>query len=188
MQSGSAGCVIALSLSSALSSALAWGCTPVAVDFGQVAPPAVANIYLEKSGAVSVELGSYCADVQSVSQGEYTMTDTGGYQAVWVTGESQLVLRLVNGAQVVDEHLFDQTFLDSGKFERREFTLPNGDQLAYVVWGADSCEHCPPYAPGGSTCFPETHTKPGIVQPAVPGVVVDSPELGSPAPQPRPTQ
>jgi hypothetical protein len=174
MQSSSIERAIAASLLTALSCQL-FGCDPVTVDFGELEPKALANVYFEKIGITSVELGSHCANPQSVSQDEYWMTDTGGYQAVWVTGEDQLILRLVHNDQVVDEHTFDRTFLESGEFERMEFTLLDGEQLAYTVWGASSCESCPPYAPGGGeTCFPDTHIKPGTTQEPTPGVVVGS--------------
>jgi hypothetical protein len=169
-----------------LSCVMLLGCDPATVHFGEIEPLALANVYFEKSGVTSVELGSYCTDLQSVTQGEYAMPATDGYRAVWVTSRDQLVLRLVHGEQVVDEHTFDQAFLDSGQFERLEFTLSSGEQLAYIVWGADSCEQCPPYAPGGETCFPDTHTKPGTVKEPVPGVIVNSAELGASATESRP--
>lgn len=186
MQRGAAERTNARSLLVTLACTLSLGCDPVTVDFGEVEPRALANVYFEKSGVTSVELGSYCADLQSVTQGQHAMAATEGYRAVWVTGRDQLVMRLVHDDQVVAEHTFDQAFLDSGEFERLEFTLPSGEQLAYIVWGAGACEQCPPYAPGGETCFPDTHTKPGTVQESVPGVVVDPAGLGAPATESRP--
>lgn len=167
---------------SSMWSLLAFGCAPATVDFGELPRAALANVYFEKTGLHSEELGALCADVETVTQDSYDVTDSGGYEAVWVTGGNKLVLRVVRGAQVVSEHSFDRAFLESGAFQRIELTMSDGEQLAYTVWGSSACEACPPYAPGGGeTCFPETHTKPGTVSGDTPGVVVDAVELGAPA-------
>ena len=113
----------AMTLLSAATCATSFCCDPVTVNFGELEPTALANIYFEKSGTATFELGAYCAEPQSLTQNQHLLMDEDGYEAVWVSYQDSVTLRILHVGQVVHERAFSQSFLDSGQFERIEIAL-----------------------------------------------------------------
>ncbi len=163
--------------------AVVLGCEPVGLHFGEVPLEVVANVYVERlePGSLTTELGAFCRAPSAFSSGTNlgtTNTSAGGValaaaeyagadaqlepatedQIVWSTSDGSLVVRLIQDLRVLEEHVFDRPFLESGRATRIELALRNGEQYGFTVWGSAFCEQCPPHAPGGGeTCFPETH-------------------------------
>jgi hypothetical protein len=171
------------------------GCDTVAMDFGEVTASAVANVYFQQltpvqatptpstvsaatAARASPTHGSYCTVIQTEAPNpEIGTIQTHGHALVRTVGDS-LVLSIEGADGVMAEHSFEQAFFDSRQVNTFTVTFANGSAYAYTVWGADSCETCPPGTPGGTdTCFPMAETPvpatPPVSQDPPPAVVFD---------------
>jgi hypothetical protein len=53
-------------------------------------------------------------------------------------------LKIGSFDEVLVERFYDRSFIANHEVDRFVVTTRGGDQYAYVYWGGDSCESCPP--------------------------------------------
>jgi len=88
--------------------------------------------------------GFTCADVSagSGSLGQGSPTDD-----FWMQEESNasgLAVEIGSLEQTLASRFYDRAFIAAHAVDRFVVTTQGGDQYAFVYWGGDSCEDCPP--------------------------------------------
>jgi hypothetical protein len=89
-------------------------------------------------------VGYTCADVSegsgSTSGGERT-------DDFWMREETTsagLFVQIGSFESVLEARFYDRDFIAAHEVDRFVVTTLGGDQYAFVFWGGDSCEECPP--------------------------------------------
>ena len=62
------------------------------------------------------------------------------YEIAFVSGDGQTQFTAIVKGEVVEERVFDRSFLNSGDEETVVVELPNGSTRRYTFWGSSKCE------------------------------------------------
>jgi hypothetical protein len=88
--------------------------------------------------------GFSCSDVSTGSGGTGMGSITDEFWMSEESSEAGLSVKVGSFEQTLEQRFYDRAFIAAHQVDRFLVTTPGGAQYAFVYWGSDSCESCPP--------------------------------------------
>jgi hypothetical protein len=88
--------------------------------------------------------GFTCADVSEGSGSSSSGNRTNDFWMREETTSAGLFAQIGSFEQVLEARFYDRDFIAAHGVDHFEVTTRGGDRYAFVYWGGDSCEQCPP--------------------------------------------